>query len=67
MFIMHKRYTDLEGRYIALVVGRFGPSESLRVQRTFQLIGQHGDVDVEAKYHVSLGTAGGAWLGPAYP
>ncbi len=72
----------IKERYIALVVGRFGefskdfvkqaaclhcPAESLRVQRELQLIGQHGDVDVQAKYHVPLGTDGGAWLGPAYP
>ncbi len=72
----------IEGRYIALVAGRFGvfpkdfvelrarlhcPSESLRVQRAFQLMGQHGDVDDQAKYHAPLGADGSAWLGPAYP
>ena len=30
-------------------------------------IGQHGNVDVQATYHVPLGADGGAWLGPAYP
>ena len=70
-------------QYIALVVGRYGEfsrdfvtmrdytaycsSESIRVQRAFQLIGQQDDVDVQAKYHVMLGADGGAWLGPAYP
>ena len=72
---------DTEGQYIALVVGRYGefsrdfvklrdyitgPSELLRVQRAFQLIGQQGDVDVQAKYHIPLGADGGAWLGEAY-
>ncbi len=72
----------IDGQYIVLVVGRFGEfskdfvklrdyitgsSELLRVQRAFQLIGQQGDVDVQAKYHIPLGADGGAWLGPAYP
>jgi hypothetical protein len=43
------------------------PPESLRIQRAFQLIGQQGDVDVQAKYHVLLGADGGACLGKAYP
>ena len=69
-----------EGHYITLVVGRYGEfsrhfvklrdyiaRQNLRAQRAFQLIGQHGDVNVQAKYHAPLGADGGAWLGPAYP
>ncbi len=42
-------------------------SEGLRAKRAFKLVGQHGDVNFQAKYHVLLGADGGAWLGPAYP
>ncbi len=64
-----------EGRYIALVVGRFGEFSKDFVKlrkwivrrRTYAYNDHHGDVDVQAKYHSPLGADGGAWLGPAYP
>ena len=70
-----------EGQYIALVVGRYGefPRDFAKMRdyiarekaRAYNehsnFIGQHGHVDVQAKYHVPLGADGGARLGPAYP
>jgi hypothetical protein len=71
----------IEGRYIALVVGRFGEfsrdfvklRDYIARQRAYAYNEhlnssiKHGDVDVHAKYHIPLGADGGAWLGPVYP
>ncbi len=43
------------------------PVQRTHVSTKIQFTGQHGDADVQAKYHIPLSADGGAWLGPAYP
>ena len=73
----------IEGRYIALVVGRFGEffrdfvklRDYIARQKAYAY-NEHFNSSVNmamsmfklsAKYYIPLGTDGGAWLGPAYP